>query len=161
MIVVLDKIINALDKGDFVLGVFLDFSKAFDTVNHNILLAKLDFYGIRGIANLCIIDYLSNRSQYVSYNGATSTHKHIKCGVPQGSILGPILFLSYINDLAHVSKELFFLMYADDTNVFLNGSNVSKLADSMNFELHLPVAWLRANKLSLTLKKNSVHGIQS
>ena len=93
MITLMDKIISALEKGHFTIGIFLDFSKAFDTVNHEILLNKLNQYGIRGIANDWVARYLSKRSQFTTYNGINSPPKEIKCGVPQGSILGPILFV--------------------------------------------------------------------
>ena len=100
------------------MGLFIDLSKAFDTVNHDILLAKLEFYGVRGVALQWFKSYLSCRTQFVQYNGYNSSSKYIKCGVPQGSILGPLLFLLYINDLCNVSKALDFILFADDTNIF-------------------------------------------
>jgi hypothetical protein len=87
-----DTIIDAFEKGDIVLGVFLDFSKAFDTVDHDILLQKLNFYGIRGVANDWVKNYLADRQQYVNYGGNVSPMYNIECGVPQRSILGPLLF---------------------------------------------------------------------
>ena len=107
-------------------GVFLDFSKAFETVNHNILLTKLQHYGIQNSALDWITSYLSNRTQYVSYNDAISSNLQIKCGVPQGSysILGPLFFLLYINDLTNISKKLFFIMFADDSNAFYSSKNL-------------------------------------
>ena len=101
-----NKILKSLDNGDYVLGLFLDFKKAFDTVNHDILLRKLYKYGIRGTSFEWIKSYLSNRKQYVYFNQEKSTALKIICRIPQGSILGPILFLCYINDIAQVSDSL-------------------------------------------------------
>ena len=94
----------------------MDLSKAFDTLDHNILLNKLQHYGIRGIALDWFRNYLTDRTQYVSIDGVNSTQLHVSCGVPQGSILGPLLFLIYINDLATVSKTAITILFADDTN---------------------------------------------
>ena len=121
LIMLIDKISEALDKGELAIGVFLDFSKAFDTVDHDILTRKLDLYGIKGIYNDWFKNYLDNRKQYVTYNSAKSESQVIKCGVPQGSILGPLLFLLYINDLSTVSDDLFSILFADDSNMFIVG----------------------------------------
>ena len=153
LIVLTEKITQAIEKGEMVLGVFLDFSKAFDTVNHTILLEKLTKYGIRGTARKWLANYLENRKQYVSWQGHNSSQCKITCGVPQGSILGPILFLLYINDLPNVSQLLLPLLFADDTNVFLSGKDVKDLIDTMNDELDKVVIWLQVNKLSLNIKK--------
>jgi hypothetical protein len=153
LILLTDHILNAIDTGDYVLGVFLDFSKAFDTVDHHILLQKLEHYGIRGVAYNWIKSYLENRKQFVYYNETKSCCKSIKCGVPQGSILGPLLFLIYINDLPTVSQNLVMYMFADDTNVFLKGSNIRDLERIMNHELSLLSEWLKSNKLSLNVSK--------
>jgi Txe/YoeB family toxin of Txe-Axe toxin-antitoxin module len=153
LILLVDKIVDALEKGEYVIGVFLDFSKAFDTVNHDILLKKLHYYGVRGIAYDWIKSYLSQRTQYVKYENHKSSHDTICCGVPQGSILGPLLFLIYINDLVYVSRELYFVLFADDTNVFLSGKNINDVVNRINNELLSIVEWLKANRLSLNIDK--------
>ena len=135
LMVLLDKIVKALENGEFVVGVYLDFSKAFDTVDHSILFVKLEYYGIRGIALDWFKSYLTGRKQYVTYNGTSSSTKVIKCGVPQGSILGPLLFLLYINDLPNVCKSTNPVLYADDTNLFINGKNLIDLQTTFNSEL--------------------------
>ena len=149
----LDRITCAIEQGEFVLGVFLDFSKAFDTVNHSILLSKLYYYGIRGVANDWLKSYLTNRKQFVVYDNVKSSEKTILCGVPQGSILGPLLFLIYINDLTKISNVLYTVMYADDTNIFISGKCLRELETIMNRELLLLNEWLFANKLSLNVNK--------
>jgi len=148
-----DNIITSYEKNQSVLGVFIDFSKAFDTINHDILIRKLEAYGIRGIASKWIRSYLCNRSQYVCYNGINSDYENVKCGVPQGSILGPLLFLLYINDIANISSKLLPILFADDTNVFMSGKNIDEMIVIMNEELSKLVKWLHINKLSLNVKK--------
>ena len=127
--------------------------KAFDTVNHDILFTKLECLGIRDTPLQWFKSYLSDREQYVIYNEPCSSYKTISCGVPQGSILGPLLFLLYINDLANVSNVLFSLLFADDSNMFVSGKNPDELVNMMNAEMTKIVNWLRTNKLSLNLKK--------
>ena len=149
----IDKVAHAIDDVSHTVGVFLDFSKAFDTINHNILLYKLCHYGIRGIALEWFRDYLSNRKQFVNINGHESHSKLISCGVPQGSILGPLLFILYINDLQNSSQILSFIFFADDSNLFLSHRDPHTLIDTMNNELKLVQAWIHANKLSLNVDK--------
>ena len=153
LILLIDKVSNALESGDFVLGVFLDFSKAFDTVNHDILLDKLYHYGIRGLAHDWLKSYLHDRRQYICYGNSSSSIKSVSCGVPQGSILEPLLFLIYINDLPLISESLYMCLFADDTNVFLTGNNLKDLENAMNDELSKLSGWLQSNKLSLNVKK--------
>ena len=149
LISLVDYISNALNQGELVCGVFLDFSKAFDTINHKILLNKLYKYGIRGIVLNWFDDYLSQREQYVTINEINSDKCKITCGVPQGSVLGPLLFLLYVNDLANVSKLLFPILFADDTSVFLSDKNINTLISTVNQELEKIIDWLCINRLSL------------
>ncbi len=142
-----------LIKVKVVLVCFLDFSKAFDTINYEILTRKLQHYGIRGILLEWFVSYLADQSQYVQYNKQTSSRRKISYGVPQRSILGPLLFLIYINDLSQVSDKPFAVLYADDSNMFITGKNILELAKSMNAELQKVSQWLKTNKLSLNIPK--------
>ena len=137
---------------DFTLSIFLDLSKAFDTVNHDILLNKMDKYGIRGNCNLLFKSYLQNRLQYCEINNVKSTLDNITCGVPQGSILGPVLFLIYINDL-HQCTNLNLLSFADDTTLFLSGNSPKNVTENLNKELEKINDWLCANRLKLNHSK--------
>ena len=117
LIQITEQIKYSIEKGMYGCGIFIDLKKAFDTVNHSILLRKLEHCGIRGDSLHWFTSHLSNRKQYVYYNGYSSEVKSIKCGVPQGSVLSPLLFLLYINDLPHVSNKMCFFLFADDTNL--------------------------------------------
>ena len=116
-------------------GVFIDLKKAFDTVDHSILIEKLYHYGIRGTANKWICSYLMNRFQYVTINGTNSDYMNVLCWVPQGSILGPILFILYINDMCNVSTLLKPILFADDTNLFYSGKDIDELCNVVSIEL--------------------------
>ena len=155
----INRLITSLENDEYVLGIYLDFSKAFDTVDHVILLRKLAHYGIRGTALKWFESYLSNREQYVTYNGISSSKQRIKCGVPQGSILGPLLFLSYFNDLCVVCKYSSAILFADDTNLFSSGKHLKTLERTTYNELSNISFWLKVNKLSLNIKKDTLHDI--
>ena len=123
-----DKIFSAIDDDDeYVLGVFLDFRKAFDCLDHSILLWKLEVYGVRGTTLYWFQSYLTDRQQFVYFDDVQSEKKTKVCGVPQGSILGPLSFLSYINDIVNVSNVLYPLLYADNTNIFISGKMLINL----------------------------------
>ena len=149
-----DKISSAIDNNMITVGIFIDLSKPFDTVNQ-ILLDKLQYYGVRGVAHDWFSNYLQNRQQFVQYNGTNSSYHNIKCGVPQGSILGPLLFLIYVNDLCNVSKALDFILFADDTNIFFSHKNLNILEKTLNEELPKLTDWCLANKLSINYKKSN------
>ena len=153
LITLVDNITKSLDNGDIVIGVFIDLKKAFDTVDHKIVLKKLYYYGIRGNALKWFESYLTNRSQYVLFNGEKSDIRDITYGVPQGSILGPLLFILYINDFSGVSDKLFCVLFADDTNIFLSGKDIHNLINTLHVELSKLYTWLLVNKLTLNISK--------
>ena len=148
-----ESIRKALDDGYFACGVFVDLQKAFDTVDHEILLAKLNHYGIRGHANTWFRSYLTHRQQYVTISGYKSSMKGIKYGVPQGSVLGPLLFLIYINDLHNAIKFSSVYHFADDTNFLHFNNSLKSLGKKVNIDLKLLCNWLNANKISLNSNK--------
>ena len=149
------KVSNAIDKKETTIGLFLDLSKAFDSLDHNILLDKLQHYGIRGITLKLFENYLSKRNQFVAIGGDTSHLQLIQCGVPQGSILGPLLFLLYINDITHSSSLLKCILFADDTSVFLSHKDIDVLQANFNRELELITLWLGLNKLTVNKTKTN------
>ncbi len=153
-----NNISSSLELNHHTIGIFLDLSKAFDTINHDILLSKLHHYGIRGLALDLLSSYLSSRLQYTSYDSHLSGLLPVSCGVPQGSILGPLLFLLYVNDIPSSSKHFSFVLFADDTNIFLSHPNLNTLTHIFNTELIKVSNWFKANKLSLNVSKtNYIH----
>ena len=142
-----------MDKKLVTCGLFLDFSKAFDTINHDILLSKLYSYGIRGNPLRWFENYLYNRNQVVKVGDTISSSQTIICGKSQGSTLGPLLFLLCINDLPNCSSKLSFRIFADDTNMFYTSNNLHNLESVMNEEFKAVVKYCAINKHpSLILK---------
>ena len=156
----IDRIINKMDTNEIPLNIFLDLSKAFDTIDHTILLNKLKYYGLKGPTLNLFQSYLTNRRQYTEIEDTTSTILPIQVGVPQGSILGPILFIIYVNDLPQCSNKFDFIMYADDTTLsstigYFSDINSNTNADSLiNAEICKVIEWLKLNKLSLNKTKS-------
>ena len=150
-----DSILKEMEKGNYSIGLFMDLSKAFDTIDHRILLKKLEYYGIRGVALQWFRSYLHQRKQYVMINGVKSSIQCSDCGVPQGSVLGPLLFLIYINDIVNSSDLFRFSLFADDTVATLSGKNLQTLVSSVNREISNISLWFKVNKLSLNLSKTN------
>ena len=155
----LDFVYTAIDERCYTNCIFLDFSKAFDTVNHVVLIRKLDRYGIRGPVNDWFKSYLNNRRQYISVNGVVSNLSVIRRGVPQGSVLGPLLFIIYINDLYKSCSKIRMVHYADDTTLFHKGKSMDTLIHETNTELRGLEEWLYANRLSLNIEKTKCMNI--
>ena len=153
LLAITQKLSDALDSGKFAYAVFVDLEKAFDTVDHSILLKKLHHYGIRGVPFKLLKSYLSERSQFVSISGVNSSHSKIKHGVPQGSVLGPLLFLIYINDLSRAIKYGDVFHFADDTNLLHINRSLPLLQKLCQKDLRHLCSWLYANKISLNASK--------
>ena len=149
-----ETILKQRDLDNSVCAIFMDFAKAFDTVNHRILIGKLEHYGVRGIANNLIESYLTNRKQYTVNNEQASDMLPITVGVPQGSVLGPFLFLVYINDLSN-SCDSDVLMYADDAVLLCNDKSRDGLNIKSEAEMHLIESWVTANKLTINYSKTN------
>lgn len=148
-----DKLKKAIDVGYYAGSVFVDFTKAFDTINHNILFMKLEAIGATGPALLLIKNYLLNRSQVVSVSGINSSPKITNIGVPQGSIVGPLLFIIYINDLPNCLNTSDCLLYADDTTIINTDKRLQSLTEKLNNDLERLAAWCSHNKLQINPTK--------
>ena len=143
-----------VQNGETICSVFLDLTKAFDTVNHSILLSKLYRYGIRGVPAKLLTDYLSNRTQQTRVNGTKSKFENITCGVPQGSILGPLFFILYVNDLPNMCS-LDVRLFADDACLLYSDRGNGSIEESVNYELEKVSTWLKANKLTVNYSKSN------
>ena len=159
-----DRISQYMDSGKLPLSIFLDLSKAFDTLDHSILLSKLRFYGVSNTPLKWFQSYLQNRQQFVEFDGTCSDTTFLNTGVPRGSILGPLLFLIYMNDIHTASNKFDMILYADDTNLIsplcsfnlslsCNKSEVEHMSQQINTELRNIQEWLNINKLSLNVSK--------
>ena len=157
-----DRIYSDLDEKQIPIAIFIDLSKAFDTIDHTILISKLEHYGVENNELQWFISYMHNRQQYVEIENTKSTTETITTGVPQGSILGPLLFLIYINDLALASTKFSPIMYADDTTLlstlqnFTSNHSNNSLSYNVNVELTKITQWLAVNRLSLNAKKTKM-----
>ena len=147
-------VIHNFDRNQYSLSVFLDLTKAFDCVNHRILATKLKYFGINNLAYKWLVDYLHNRKQYVKYNGVVSKDSNINIGVPRGSILGPILFLIYIDDLNRAGHAGDLILFADDGNYYESSEDYFRLINSVDHNLSLITQWFLANQLSINIIKS-------
>ena len=148
-----DNIHRAMDKSQLTGAIFIDLSKAFDTVSHSSIISKLPSYGIVQQEKELLTDYLFNRWQYVQYKGILSSKLPVYCGVPQGSILGPLLFLLHFNDAEKQLENCSIITYADDTVIYFHDKNIDKIADVLTKDFERLSNWLEKNELSLNLKK--------
>ena len=148
-----NRILNCYNSNNNCIGLFLDLFQAFDTLEHSILLTKLEVYGIRGIPLLWFKSYLTERIQYVKFRDQDSDCNNITHGVPQGSVLGPLLFLIYINDLTMVSSDAKFILFADDTNIIFSSKLNENIEKITNENLKNIIDWFNVNKLSINLTK--------
>ena len=154
---IVNAIQSNMDTGKFSCGVFVDLKKVFDTVDHGILLQKLAHYGFRGLINDWFRSYLHERTQVTVVGNRSSDKSIITCGVPQGAVLEPLLFLLYVNDIYCSSKKLKFYLFADDTNILHSHKDLKTFEKEMNVELHNVYQWLVSNKLTLNLKKKKTN----
>ena len=149
------NIASDIDRGHLAAGVFIDLSKAFDTLDHQILFSKLEHYVVRGVALQWIKSYLSNRKQFVQIRETCSEFYEITCGVLQGSNLGPLLFILYANDLQKALKRATSSLFANDTSIYYSHSDIKQLETTLNSELQNLDIWMKSNKLSVNIRKSN------
>lgn len=147
------KNLQSFEREQYTLGIFIDYSKAFDRINHTTLIKKLAHYGFRGIFLSLLQSCLDHRKQYVTINGFSSKFKRLQGGVPQGSILGPLLFNIYINDIVTIAENTKFIVYADDTSLFFSGQDLTWLTNTANSALAQLNNWSRINSLLINASK--------
>jgi retron-type reverse transcriptase len=160
LIEITENIYNWLDDGYCVAGIFLDLQKAFDTVDRQILIEKLQYYGLRGKISNWLNSYLSDRKQFTCIGNCKSSIKNIDMGVPQGSILGPLLFNLYVNDIGNSVSDPKPRLFADDTNVFLYDRHIVNLKLKCNDVMSKISEWIKVNKLSINISKTSYTYLQ-
>ena len=151
----IDKIYTGLENRQHTVAIFMDLSKAFDVLDHQTLAIKLEHYGFRGKFLELILNFISDRNYFVNVNGKKSETKMVNIGVPQGSILGPLLFLLYINDMCNSSSEFDFTLFADDTTLSMSGDKLNLLTQNINTELAKVLDWLIVNRLIINLTKTN------
>ena len=159
----MDELLSNMDKGELTIAVYLDFKKAFDTIDHGLLLQKIQKAGLGKKTCSFIANYLTNRKQYTKLNDNESTIRTVKTGVPQGSTLGPLLFLIFVNDLPQVSEDAIFTLFADDAALTVHNKDFQRAVDQVGMVLTRVNLWCSENKLSLNTKKTEfvIYGTKS
>ena len=158
-----ENLYKNLNSGRTTIAVYIDLRKAFDTVNHHILLQKLDLLGIQGSNFEWLKNYLQDRTQCTLANNVCSSKLNISCGVPQGSVLGPLLFLTYVNDMKNVLVNSSHYLYADDTVIFISGENTIEVVNKLQVDLSRFDKWCKGNRLTVNTKKSNfvIYGTKS